>query len=83
MNSQGRRGRILEYLTQAHEPLSATWLAHALEVSRQIIVGDVPCCGPPAPISSPPPGATCWMHPPQARHTPWPAAMPPRIWSRS
>lgn len=41
MNSQGRRGRILEYLTQAHEPLSATWLAHALEVSRQIIVGDV------------------------------------------
>ena len=41
MNSQGRRARILEYLTQAQEPLSATWLAHALQVSRQIIVGDV------------------------------------------
>ena len=41
MNSQGRRARILEYLTQAQEPLSATWLAHTLQVSRQIIVGDV------------------------------------------
>lgn len=41
MNSHGRRARILEYLTQAQEPLSATWLAHTLQVSRQIIVGDV------------------------------------------
>lgn len=41
MNSQTRRTQILEYLTHSEAPLSATWLAHALQVSRQIIVGDV------------------------------------------
>lgn len=41
MNSQERRARILDHLTQAQGPLSATALAHTLQVSRQIIVGDV------------------------------------------
>ena len=41
MNSQLRRTHILEYLAQADGPLSATALAHTLQVSRQIIVGDV------------------------------------------
>lgn len=41
MNSQARRERILDHLTQAQDPLSATALAHTLQVSRQIIVGDV------------------------------------------
>lgn len=41
MNSQLRRSQILDYLTQADGPLSATALAHTLQVSRQIIVGDV------------------------------------------
>lgn len=41
MNSQQRRTHILDYLAQADGPLSATALAHTLQVSRQIIVGDV------------------------------------------
>lgn len=41
MNSQARRERILDHLSQAQGPLSATTLAHTLQVSRQIIVGDV------------------------------------------
>lgn len=41
MNSMQRRQRILDYLNSADAPLSATWLAHSLSVSRQIIVGDV------------------------------------------
>lgn len=41
MNSQVRRTQILEYLNHSDAPLSATWLAHTLDVSRQIIVGDV------------------------------------------
>lgn len=41
MNSLERRERILESLTRAREPVSATALAHTLQVSRQIIVGDV------------------------------------------
>lgn len=41
MNSQLRRSQILEHLHHSDTPLSATWLAHTLEVSRQIIVGDV------------------------------------------
>ena len=41
MNSQLRRTHILDYLTQADGPLSATALARTLQVSRQIIVGDV------------------------------------------
>lgn len=41
MNSQERRARILDQLTQAQGPLSASALAHTLQVSRQIIVGDV------------------------------------------
>ena len=34
MNSQLRRTHILEYLAQADGPLSATALAHTLQVSR-------------------------------------------------
>lgn len=41
MNTSQRRQRILEYLREADHPLSATALAGALSVSRQIIVGDV------------------------------------------
>ena len=41
MNTAERRERILEYLKGADRPLSATALAQKLEVSRQIIVGDV------------------------------------------
>ena len=41
MNSTQRRGRILEQLAQAQMPVSATALARTLQVSRQIIVGDV------------------------------------------
>lgn len=41
MNTSERRERILEYLRQAAQPLSATALAQRLSVSRQIIVGDV------------------------------------------
>lgn len=41
MQTTERRKRILEYLTQSDQPLSATALARRLSVSRQIIVGDV------------------------------------------
>lgn len=41
MNSQQRRAAILDILTRADRPVSATALAAELAVSRQIIVGDV------------------------------------------
>lgn len=41
MNTAERRERILEYLRETAQPLSATALAGKLSVSRQIIVGDV------------------------------------------
>ncbi len=41
MNAQQRRAHILDRLSQAAQPLSATALAGELGVSRQIIVGDV------------------------------------------
>jgi len=41
MNSIQRREEILSLLRRADRPLSATWLAGQLSVSRQIIVGDV------------------------------------------
>lgn len=41
MNTCQRRERILEYLKDTQEPLSATALARRLSVSRQVIVGDV------------------------------------------
>lgn len=41
MNSEQRRAIILERLKQADKPVSATVLAGELNVSRQIIVGDV------------------------------------------
>ena len=41
MNTAERRGRILEYLQETAQPLSATALAGKLSVSRQILVGDV------------------------------------------
>lgn len=41
MNTLERRERILEYLKDTQEPLSATALARRLSVSRQVIVGDV------------------------------------------
>lgn len=41
MNAPERRNEILKRLESAQKPLSATALAGALSVSRQIIVGDV------------------------------------------
>ncbi len=41
MNAASRRQSILQALREADHPLSATALAAALSVSRQIIVGDV------------------------------------------
>ena len=41
MNSEQRRAAILERLKQTDKPVSATALAGELDVSRQIIVGDV------------------------------------------
>ena len=41
MNAAQRRKVILERLTEASAPLSASVLAGALGVSRQIVVGDV------------------------------------------
>ena len=41
MNSAQRRQQILDYLHRAQGPISASWLAQTLAVSRQIIVGDV------------------------------------------
>ena len=41
MNSVQRRTAILERLKQADRPVSATALAGELDVSRQVIVGDV------------------------------------------
>ena len=41
MNSEQRREAILDILTRADKPVSATALAGELAVSRQVIVGDV------------------------------------------
>ena len=41
MNAETRRNMILEHLTQAQGPVSATTLAGLCGVSRQVIVGDV------------------------------------------
>ena len=41
MHAQARRGQVLERLRRAGAPVSASALAEALGVSRQIIVGDV------------------------------------------
>ena len=41
MQAQARRGQVLERLRRAGAPVSASALAEALGVSRQIIVGDV------------------------------------------
>ena len=41
MNAAQRRKVILERLTEANAPLSASVLAGELGVSRQIVVGDV------------------------------------------
>lgn len=41
MTAQQRRDAILEELTQAKKPVSATALANRFGVSRQLIVGDV------------------------------------------
>ena len=41
MNAAQRRKAILERLTEADAPLSASVLAGELGVSRQIVVGDV------------------------------------------
>ena len=68
MNSQLRRTHILDYLTQADGPLSATALARTLQVSRQIIVGDVALLRATLPPSAP---------------TRWPAATVRARWSRS
>ena len=54
MKAEERRKRIAETLT-ADQPISATTLAGRFSVSRQIIVGISPCCGPPGWTLSPPP----------------------------
>ena len=41
MNAETRRRRILEHLSQAAAPVSATVLAGLFSVSRQVIVGDI------------------------------------------
>lgn len=41
MNAASRRKKIIEILSKAEEAISATTLAEKLDVSRQIIVGDV------------------------------------------
>ena len=41
MDAKIRRKRILQSLQQAIEPISATTFAQQLEVSRQLIVGDI------------------------------------------
>jgi hypothetical protein len=41
MNAAERRARIMDYLAQHTQPISATALAKQFSVSRQIIVGDI------------------------------------------
>lgn len=41
MNVSERRSKIIEYLKDSQQPISATSLAAKLSVSRQIIVGDI------------------------------------------
>lgn len=41
MNGEERRNKIEKYILESDKPLSATYLAGELGVSRQIIVGDV------------------------------------------
>ncbi|TCD46607.1 transcription repressor NadR [Streptococcus sp. X16XC17] len=41
MKAIERRQQIIEYLTKASHPMSASYLAKQLSVSRQIIVGDI------------------------------------------
>ena len=57
MRAEERRQAIREILRTAEKPVSAAALAARFSVSRQIIVGTSPCCGPPERPSPPPPGA--------------------------
>ena len=41
MNAETRRKKIMEQLSAAHKPVSATALAGMFSVSRQVIVGDI------------------------------------------
>lgn len=41
LSGQERREEILKMLKNSAEPVSGTWLAHQLEVSRQVIVQDM------------------------------------------
>ena len=41
MNVNDRRKKIMDMLSNSSEPVSATSLAEALDVSRQVIVGDI------------------------------------------
>ena len=41
MNGEQRRKKILKYLKEAKKPISGSWFAKTLQVSRQVIVQDV------------------------------------------
>ena len=41
MKATKRRQLIIDYLSNANRPISASYLAKHLSVSRQIIVGDI------------------------------------------
>lgn len=56
MNAVQRRSAIYEQLTHADAPISATALAQQFSVTRQVVVGDIACCGPRVTASPPRPG---------------------------
>lgn len=58
MRAEERRQAIRELLQRAKQPVSATALAAQFSVSRQIIVGILPCCGRLEQTSPLRPGAT-------------------------
>lgn len=81
MDAQERRQAIAGD-GEASGPVSAAVLAREHSVSRQIIVGDIACCGrgnghrrhPQGYVLPPPPPDWC---------APWPAATGPTRWRRS
>ena len=83
MDAQQRRQMIAKRLEESAAPLSAASLARELNVSRQIIVGDVALLRPAGWTSPPPPGATCCPIPPPGSSVPLPAATGRTRWGRS
>lgn len=83
MDSEARREALAERLRGAEGPLSAAALARELNVSRQVIVGDVALLRAGGWTSPPPPGAICCPGPPPGWRAPSPAATGRTRWRRS